>query len=77
MGRYRAKSHTDKTLHSILGKRIVGVRHMTEDEVELFGWDCQPYRTTLIQLEDDSLIIVMSDPEGNDTGALHVQEGTE
>jgi hypothetical protein len=77
MKQYRAKSHSDKSLHSILGKRIVGVRHMTEDEVEMFGWQCQPYRTTLIQLEDDSLIIVMSDPEGNNTGALYVQEGNE
>jgi len=51
----------------ILGKKIVNVRQMTEKEVNAEYWD---RGTTLIELEDGTLIYPSQDDEGNGCGAL-------
>lgn len=75
--KYHAKDHTDRDINFLVGRTIVGVRHMQKDEIEMFGWYASPESTTILQLDDDSLVIVLSDPEGNDAGHLLVQKGNQ
>ena len=49
------------------GKVIVGVRYLTDDEMEQFGWFKRPLA---IFLQDGTYIIPSVDDEGNDGGAL-------
>jgi len=51
----------------LLGRRITGVRYMTERERNALAWDC---RALVLELDDGSQIIPASDCEGNAPGAL-------
>lgn len=63
--------------HTIVGPTITGVRHLTSAEVEQIwgmpiGYGSLPL---VIELDDGSEIIPVSDPECNDAGALlHFQQ---
>jgi len=51
----------------LIGRKIVNVRKLSKDEIELCAWD----RTTVVLvLDDGSVLIPSSDEEGNDIGAL-------
>ena len=64
----------DRTL---IGRTITGVRHLTSAEVEQIWGMPIGYGSTplVIELDDGSEIIPVSDPECNDAGALlHFQQ---
>lgn len=71
-------SYSRKDLHKkwskissdlLKGKTVAGVRYMTDEEVESFGWyKCAP----IVLFTDGSALIPQSDDEGNDSGALFV-----
>jgi len=52
---------------NLVGKKIVGVRYMNDEEVKNHAW----YRAALVILLDDgSYFYPSADDEGNDAGAL-------
>jgi hypothetical protein len=56
---------------SIEGQRIVGIRKMTNEELEREGWQSrvgQP--TAVLELESGTIIYPAADPEGNAPGAI-------
>ena len=53
----------------LYGKKIVGVRYLTQEETEASGWYSSPI---VIELSDGSALIPQSDDEGNDGGALWI-----
>ncbi len=62
---------------TIVGRTIIGVRQLTSAEVEQIWGMPIGYGSTplVIELDDGSEIIPVSDPECNDTGALlHFQQ---
>lgn len=51
----------------VVGRKIIGTRQMTQSEIEAEGW----YRgTTVLILDNGTLIYPSQDDEGNDSGAL-------
>lgn len=52
---------------SLIGKKIKNIRPMTKAEQKREDWFTQ---STVIVLEDDTLLYPSQDPEGNDAGAL-------
>lgn len=58
---------------ALLGRRIVGIRAMYPEEMELLLWYGEP--GCVILLDDGGLFIPMRDEEGNGRGHLMVQEG--
>jgi len=58
---------TDIAKEVLLGRKIVDVRYMTDDEAEDLGWS---YRPVVFHLDDGNLIFASCDAEGNDGGAL-------
>lgn len=55
--------------HLLKGKKIVSVRYMNEQEKEMLGWH---NRCVIIVLDDGTAIYPSRDDEGNDAGALFV-----
>ena len=51
----------------LVGRKITGVRYMSDREVEHFGW-CSA--AIVLQLDDGGELIASRDDEGNDAGAL-------
>ena len=51
----------------LLGKKVVEIRYMTEEECTYFCWD---KAGIVIIFEDGSYILPQSDNEGNNGGAL-------
>lgn len=51
----------------LVGRKIVAVRYMPEDEADEYGWDM---RGVTILLDDGVLLVPMRDDEGNGPGAL-------
>ena len=51
----------------LAGKRILGVRLMTNDEAEVSGWYS---RAVVLELEGGVAIWASCDDEGNDAGAI-------
>jgi len=58
---------------ALIGRTVVDVRAMYPEEMELFMWDGDP--GSVLILSDGGLVIPMRDQEGNDKGALMIQEG--
>jgi len=54
----------------LLGRRIVGVRYMTEEERNNGGWG---RRSIILTLDDGTIIFPMADDECNDAGVLSGQ----
>lgn len=61
------KYWTDMAKEVLLGKKIVGVRYMTNREAESFGWDS---RGIVFFLEDNTFVFTQADDEGNRAGVL-------
>jgi hypothetical protein len=58
---------------ALIGRKIVDLRSMYPEEMELFGWDLEP--GVVIQLDDGNLVVPMRDPEGNGPGQLMIDKG--
>ena len=58
---------------ALLGRRIVDIRAMYPEEMELLLWHGDP--GCVILLDDGGLFIPMRDEEGNGKGHLMVQAG--
>ena len=61
------KYWTEKAKSVLLDKKIVDVRYLQNDEMEMLGWY---HRCVVIELEDGTLVFPSKDDEGNDAGAL-------
>jgi len=57
----------DKVARELVGKAIVAVRYLTEEEREELDWHD---RSVVIQLSDGTLLWPSRDDEGNGAGAL-------
>jgi hypothetical protein len=53
---------------NLVGKKVVSVRYMTDDEANSIGWYSRPL---IIQFEDGTTIYSSRDDEGNDGGSMH------
>jgi hypothetical protein len=51
----------------LVGRRIVSVEWLSEEETRQLGWSQRPI---IIQLDDGTIIYPMADDEGNGAGAL-------
>jgi hypothetical protein len=51
----------------LLNRKIVGVRYLLDEEMEMLGWD---ERSIVLILDDGNMIFPSSDDEGNQAGAL-------
>lgn len=60
-------------MERLVGKKIIEVRQMTEEEVEYEGWPGAGEDTVLV-LDDGTRVYASCDPEGNMPGALFVRE---
>ena len=61
------KSWTQKVAEKLVGRKIVKVRYMDEQEAEDSGFDSRPI---VLVLDDGNSIYPMHDDEGNDAGAM-------
>ena len=52
---------------ALKGRGIVKARYMTDKEAENFGWTSRP---VVLILDNGAYVIVQSDDEGNDGGAV-------
>ena len=57
----------DQFKDDLVGRKIIQIRRMTEDEMEHFGWYSNPI---IIRLDNGAAIIPMRDDEGNDGGSM-------
>ena len=65
------KRWTDKASKFLVGKKIVHVRYMKEQELEDMGW----YKSNLvIFFDDDSYMFASADDEGNESGVLYTSD---
>jgi len=51
----------------LLNRKIVGVRYLLDEEMEMLGWD---ERCVVLILDDGNMIFPSCDDEGNRAGAL-------
>lgn len=58
---------TKSAKNVLLGKKIVKVQYMTEDETEDMGWHSRPIA---FKLDDGTWVVAQCDDEGNDGGVL-------
>ena len=59
---------------SLIGKTIVRVRSIDDEEYKQLGWYKNSNPTAVLEFSDDTYAIVMADPEGNGTGFLDIGE---
>lgn len=55
----------------LLGRKIIGVSYMNNDEQEATGFF---HKALVIQLDNGTLLYPSADDEGNDAGAIHYQK---
>lgn len=67
------KLEWEKRMQPLVGRKIVGVRWLGEDEVEEMVWDCS---AVVLVLDDATQLWPSSDDEGNGPGALFIQPST-
>ena len=63
------KEHSQKFADMLCGKKIVACRYLNNEEAESFGWYSRPL---VIFLDDGTALIPQSDDEGNDGGAIYL-----
>lgn len=66
------KKQWETAFFKLVGRTIAGVRYMSPAEMSALGWDSAPI---VITLDDGTIFYSSKDDEGNDGGALFVQEG--
>jgi hypothetical protein len=57
----------------LIGRKVIDVRSMYPEEMELFLWDGEP--GCVLILDDGGMVIPMRDEEGNGPGQLLIREG--
>jgi hypothetical protein len=59
----------------LVGRTIIGVRALHDGEMQMLAWSTRPSAPVgvLLVLDDDSIVLPMSDAEGNEPGFLLVQ----
>jgi len=62
---------------NVVGKNIVAVRKLTQEELERESWEGYEDEVTALVLNDGSLVFASSDGEGNNPGLLFIQKGGE
>lgn len=67
------KKWTEKAREKLLGRKIVKVRYMTDEEREMMGWY---RRTVVLHLDNGDLVFAASDDEQNSAGSLSLNDGT-
>ena len=55
----------------LLGKKIVEVRYLSQEEADDLGWE---ERCVVIHLDDGNIILPSSDDEGNSAGAMFTND---
>lgn len=65
------KIWTDIASKMLLGRKIVAVRYMSQEEADDMGWYQRP---VVLQLDDGNIIYPSHDDEGNDAGALFTND---
>jgi len=58
----------------LFGKKVTGVRYLSDEEMEEMGWD---QKCVVIELDDGNLIYPSQDDEGNGPGALFTNSDKE
>lgn len=72
--KFDSKAYIQREYGSIVGAKIVGVRPLTESEVEGMGWDGASYDVAFVILLDNGQALIPSmDPEGNGAGHVFVE----
>ena len=66
----RAKHWTDYGKKHLVGRKIVGVRWLSEKECEAMDWHSRPI---VLHLDDGTIVFPSMDDEGNDGGVLFGQ----
>lgn len=74
MSKYEA--YVQKTWGSLIGRTIVSVRELNNEELDLFGWEQDSSGSVpVVYILDNGLGFVPSqDPEGNGPGHIFVEE---
>jgi hypothetical protein len=61
------KQWSDEVSEKLVGREIIGVRYMTQEEIE----DCCWFNAAVIlKLDDGTLLYPQSDDEGNNAGSI-------
>lgn len=68
------KKWTDIAVKQLVGRRITGVRYMTDEERREYYWS---NRALIVTLDNGQYFIPTSDPEGNNAGTLHTSDEKE
>jgi hypothetical protein len=68
----RMENWIKKAESVLLNRKIVNVRYMDDDEMELAGFTS--HRPLVLQLDDNTIFYPYKDDEGNDGGAIHYQK---
>lgn len=66
MSKDKLTQHANKHSSFLVGKKVDYVRYLSDEEMEMFGWYKRPL---VIGFDDDTIVILQSDDEGNDGGA--------
>jgi len=74
MSKETIKHWEGKAKEVLLNKTIVGVRYLTDEEMEMMGWYKRPIAFTL---NDGTTCFLSQDDEGNDGGVMFYQNKTE
>ena len=61
------KKWADIAKKQLLGRKIIAVRYLSEEEMEALGWH---RRCVVCQLDDGNVFFPSSDDEGNSAGSL-------
>jgi hypothetical protein len=62
-----------KAEEALVGRTIVGVKYMSEEDVNFIGWS---ESALIIILDNDETIIPSKDSEGNDAGCYFLSKQT-
>lgn len=61
-----------KAAEWLVGRTIVAASYMTVEEAKDMDWSCRP---VILELDNGDVIIPQADDEGNDGGALSLNNG--
>lgn len=65
------KIWTDIAKKQLLGRKIVDVRYMSQEEADDMGWSQRP---VVMVLDDGNYLFPSRDDEGNDAGAIFTND---
>lgn len=59
---------------TLVGRKIVTVRPMLADELEMYGWSHHADSAMVIIFDDGTAVVPSADPEGNGPGCLFIEQ---